>query len=1744
MHRRCDTSDTGKRAHDADRYDVYRVADASADGLRAQMEFQPDPCLSLAAAGMPVVRTLVVHNQTSTTLADITVEGRFLFGQSGDATFTTNVQGPHTPSSAVDIPLGEVCRPATIAAFQQSAEAVSGSIQVRVTARPEPADAAATISVEINQVVHVLPGNQMLNWPSLLAALATFSRPNTRSLTPVLRAASDLLRQRTGSGALDGYQEGAPRAQRIAGALYEAVRGRGITYINPPASFEHTGQKVRTVDQVLSDRFGTCIDLTCLYASALEAAGLRPLMFLSQDHAFAGYFPEDQLLDTSVLHDVNMIANLVESGGVVPVELTGINPGTDVRFRQAVSLARGYIHANADQMRSLVDVTRCRLLGIRPLPSLSFERAAGQTPESSEASPDDRPFVAKSSLKGLTLAEREDEHVIGTLDLKDPAPPRVQHWKRSLLDLSMRNPLLNLPRRGKVLDLLTPHGLLPAVDDAAHAGRRIRLRPADGVDEFARQHGLRAANEMAADDVIREFSLNRSLYAMVEASSLSRRMRTLQREARTLEQETGSNYLFLTLGALVHSADRRGGQECRAPLFLMPVRLSGNPVLGYSIEMDDGERAVPNLCLIEWLRVTQGVRLPVLEDPPTDDSGIAMSTVLDALRAQLAHDRLSFRIDETASLALLRFSTFQIWRDLNENWADLMTAPIVEHLVRRPGETFEDPHADQPVVIDEPERRLPIPADGSQLRAITAARAGHTFVLEGPPGTGKSQTITNLIAGLLHDGKTVLFVAEKQAALDVVQRRLDAIGLGPFALQLHGRNQSIGSIREQLKAAFDVPAPPLPATLAADSSRLTGVISELQQYPGRVHDPNDAGLSLWEGYEQASVLGDGPAADVPLSLVRDAGSSAQQARDQAGEFMRQASRVGLTGGEPWLLVGPRFTPDSPGHTPADLEAHLTRLDAALGALSALPPDLTDLLRPLAPGVLLPAAAHLIERQAQGLLAPDILAHPAPPQRFEQLQQVRSSLVGFVQQFHDVLAVATPGLFGAGDLGSLQARSRQLDTARLFVARRRKGLRRRLADLVAPGVAEQIDGDQITTFLDRAIDAAACSAELTRTIAGIQDLRLPGGWSPWAPDAVARFDDAVSTLSAADRIRAVVGAGGLSALLTRPENELAWVREICAAWQEFLRALGSTPVTVAAWSRSMTDTPGSFDQSAVDQPAVAQTASQPAGHDWVSAWQASQQRWHEDLRVQSTRRIERVSACVEPAVALAGLGLPGFAIDLLSATIPATEAVPALLRGLARTAVHERMDAGNLRRFDRTHEDALGVAYNDLSRATRADMLRRVADEAMAAARGAGTRQAGPVHLNLPYREPLAGALPEWLGAPTDRLHAPEPGPDDAPVAAAPEQIPSGALYQGGGGIGESDVPSEPDLDAHVLERGPRTVVVAGADAGAAAESLAHAGGWPLVAEIVSGARFGRNVVHGYRGLLADPELGGRVERAIVFGHPTLSREVTALLSRSDVDVYAVRGPGEPLNLNGRTTAVDAVVAAVGDHDRDWFGGWMRASRAAAVDLAPAAPDARALASTVPTERLGAISAELDVLRAPIDRTALVDAVWRATWPHDRLLFASSRLVRVADEVLPGKKVPVHANRGLAGIDGTVSTALGIAIASQGAGGAGVTRVVIGDLALLHDVGGLLLPGGEAEPRVQVVVGNDGGGTLFDGLEVAQTASAEAMDRVLYTPQSVDIAQLAAAYGWQYRRAATRTELDQALVAAVAGRQLIEVALAR
>jgi 2-succinyl-5-enolpyruvyl-6-hydroxy-3-cyclohexene-1-carboxylate synthase len=399
-----------------------------------------------------------------------------------------------------------------------------------------------------------------------------------------------------------------------------------------------------------------------------------------------------------------------------------------------------------------------------------------------------------------------------------------------------------------------------------------------------------------------------------------------------------------------------------------------------------------------------------------------------------------------------------------------------------------------------------------------------------------------------------------------------------------------------------------------------------------------------------------------------------------------------------------------------------------------------------------------------------------------------------------------------------------------------------------------------------------------------------------------------------------------------------------------------------------------------------------------------------------------------------------------------------------------------------------------------DAASALARQAWAASRSTRPQ---PVHLNLAFTEPLSSATTL-----TD---------SDGEWSA------------------EADEPIEPA--SMTVSIAPGTVVIAGADAGPRAEQVARELGAPLLAEVSSGAHFGPNLVVAYRELLNTANFGDRVERALVFGHPTLSREIPALLQRDGVETIVVRGRAvDDYNPGHRvTTFADAVVVADAEEStaaRSWLGRWVTASRSLLEP--PPEPTAAELGNAEFARR------ELAAIRAPIDRRMLVEGVWRATWPHDRLVLGASRLIREADRFVPGKKISVHANRGLAGIDGTISTAIGIALGSETNG---TTRVLLGDLAALHDVGGLLLGVGETRPRIQVIVGNDGGGTIFDSLEVAATAPQDAIDRVLLTPQLVSFESLAVAYGWTYLRATNRGELDQALTAS-AGPTLIEVPLPR
>ncbi|MEC5198979.1 2-succinyl-5-enolpyruvyl-6-hydroxy-3-cyclohexene-1-carboxylate synthase [Arthrobacter sp. PL16] len=389
--------------------------------------------------------------------------------------------------------------------------------------------------------------------------------------------------------------------------------------------------------------------------------------------------------------------------------------------------------------------------------------------------------------------------------------------------------------------------------------------------------------------------------------------------------------------------------------------------------------------------------------------------------------------------------------------------------------------------------------------------------------------------------------------------------------------------------------------------------------------------------------------------------------------------------------------------------------------------------------------------------------------------------------------------------------------------------------------------------------------------------------------------------------------------------------------------------------------------------------------------------------------------------------------------------------------------------------------------------------------GLATQPPGPVHLNLGFRDPLV--------------------PDGASADGSVPSIPAGSVPSiPAGSVASSIIDARPTVDRRSTADAPRsvgnaTVVVAGHGAGELAAVFAAHLGLPLLAEPSSNARFGSSAIAPYRLLLE--HIGPAITRVVTFGRPTLSRPVTALLARSDVE-HALYLP-EPVSWFDEGRRPERIIdnlpelidfAGPGEH------GWLRSWREAGATA----------------------EAAIQVLLADEDRITglhVADAVWEHT--DGNLVLGSSNPIRDVDLVAATDWHPleVFANRGLAGIDGTISTATGVALA------AGIpTRVLLGDLTFLHDVGGLLLGSGEPQPDLHIVVLNDGGGGIFGLLEHgAESTTARygaAVERLFGTPHTVDIAALAAAYGLRYERAITLTELDTAMERPIVGRSILEV----
>ncbi len=670
-------------------------------------------------------------------------------------------------------------------------ESVSGEVRLRLSQDGE-------ILAEVSEPVELLARSHWGGCSSMPELLPAFCMPNDPAIDRILKSASDVLRRAGKPAGIDGYEsKSRTRTWELASAIWSAVAGVELSYALPPASFEQRGQKVRTPGAILEGRVATCLDTALLFAATLEQARLNPLIVLTEGHAFVGVWLQPQEFSQLIIEEAAAVRKRIELQELLVFETTLITHQPVPSFSEAVENAKRQL--TDEDFHMVIDVRRARMQRIRPL-GLPGSQASDNTGR--DQTP---PSTVSEALEEAPLLPAFDVEI--EPEINSPAD-KIALWQRKLLDLTTRNRLLHIPEKSKGVALLCPEpGLL---EDRLAEGKKIRVVAAPDLEAGGRDAALHAQRHR--EDLLEQYAkdtLDRNeVLSPLPKIKLEAELIDLYRKSRSDLDEGGANTLFLALGFLRWKKSADDPRIYRAPLILVPVKLERKSALsGVTMVMHEDEPRF-NLTLLELLRQDFELTIPGLGDSlPMDESGVDVAKVWNIVR-HAVRDVPGFEVSNELMLGTFSFAKYLMWKDLADRKDQLLKNSVVRHLIERSGDGFnsrEDfPRPDElDRKIDPSKLFTPLPGDSSQLAAVVASAEGFDFVLDGPPGTGKSQTIANMIAHNLALGRRVLFVAEKMAALDVVYRRLEEKGLGEFCLEVHSNKTSKMEVLKQLERAWD-----------------------------------------------------------------------------------------------------------------------------------------------------------------------------------------------------------------------------------------------------------------------------------------------------------------------------------------------------------------------------------------------------------------------------------------------------------------------------------------------------------------------------------------------------------------------------------------------------------------------------------------------------------------------------------------------------------------------------------------------------------------------------------------------------------------------------------------------------------------------------------------------------------------------------------------------------------------------------
>lgn len=757
-------------------------------------------------------------------------------------------------------------------------EAERGEITLRLSSGGE-------ILNEQRLPVRLLARDEWGGVADMVQLLPAFVMPNDPGVARILRMAAERLTAHGHPGGLDGYQSQNPqRAYMLTAAIYSAVAGLGLHYAEPPASFESRGQKVRRPSMIGEERLATCLDTTLLFAAGLEAAGLHPIILMFDGHAAAGVWLAKRTFAHAIETDHMEVRKALASRELIVFETTGVTHRPAMTLEGAQRALDGRLGADeAHAFVAAIDVRRSRSGGIMPLASHEPIRRNVVDEETSPVA--DLPLPSAPTFGELPVE---------TVEVKPTtAAGRIDRWQKKLLDLTLRNRLLNFPDSKKTIPFLCTD--VAYLEDRLANGAAIRIislpeqNPLGERDAalYRDVHGRDLQRGFAAEALLRD-----ELPSPLDVRQLEARLIDLYRQVRNDFAEGGANTLFLAVGFLRWKKKPEDERSYRAPLLLVPVKLERRSASSrFTVRFHEDEPRF-NATLLQFLERDFDLSLPQFGgDLPLDDNGIDVPRVL-ALMRQAIRDVPGMEVLDETALSTFSFAKFLMWKDLVERTEALRENRVVRHLIDTPDQAFHE--GGQSTFRDEREldhAYAPadiiclLPSDSSQTAASLAAAEGRDFVIVGPPGTGKSQTIANMIANCLAVGKTVLFVAEKTAALDVVYRRLRTHGLGDHCIELHSNKADRRHFLGQLKAAWEHGGRSDASEWIAINERLRLRRDELNAYVEALHKRYSNGWTPFLALGIALKAVEAPAPSLSWS-ERDAhdAQTLSELEDLAGEL--------------------------------------------------------------------------------------------------------------------------------------------------------------------------------------------------------------------------------------------------------------------------------------------------------------------------------------------------------------------------------------------------------------------------------------------------------------------------------------------------------------------------------------------------------------------------------------------------------------------------------------------------------------------------------------------------------------------------------------------------------------------------------------------------------------------------------------------------------------------------------------------